>query len=78
MLILKTFLTRRNSDDDTVDFPRKEEQWLYGTFSKRRNRLKIYDLFRKEEQVEDVEFLQKGGTSRRYGLSLERNNRSKT
>ena len=71
MLILKTFLARRNSGDDTVDFPRKEDQWLYRPFSKRRNRLKIWALLRKEEQVEDMDFLQKGRMSQRYGLYLE-------
>ena len=65
MLILKTFLARRNNDDDTIEFPCKEEQWLYGPFSKRRNRLKIWALF------------EKGRTSRRYGISSERKNKSK-
>ena len=65
MLILKTFLTGRNSDDDTTEFPRKEKQWLYGPFSKRRNRSKIWALFKK------------GRTSRRYGLSSERKNKLK-
>ena len=58
MLILKNFVARRNGDD-TADFPRKEESWLYGTLSKRRNDSKIWTFFRKEEQVENMDYPRK-------------------
>ena len=75
MLILKTFLSRRNSYDDSTDFPHKEEKWLYGPFLKRRN--KSWTLLTKEKQVKDTDTLQNGRTSRRYGPSSERRNKSK-
>ena len=39
--------------------------------------MKIWTLFGKEEQVEDMDSPRKGRTSRRYGLSSERRNKSK-
>ena len=37
----------------------------------------IWNFFRKEERVEDMDFLQKGRKSQRCGISSERRNKSK-
>ena len=66
-------------------FPRKEEQWWYYKISLQEGMMKIWNLFRKEEQVEDMDSPRKGrigwiyepssdkgGAGWWYGSSMER------
>ena len=54
------------------DFPCKEEQLLYDKLSFQEGMMKIWTLFRKEEQVEDMDSPVKGITGRRYEPSLNK------
>ena len=58
MVILHTFLARRNND--YIDPSQKgETSQRYGPFSKRRNKSKIWTLLKNEKHVEDMDPSQK-------------------
>ena len=47
-------------------FPHKEEQWWDYKLSLQEGMMTIWTLFRKEEQVEDMDSTQKGRISKKY------------